>query len=312
MGGPSSEHEVSLKSGGNVLKFAPADLYDLEPVLIDKEGKWQLPAADLNSKFDLAFIALHGAYGEDGRVQRDLEDCGLKYTGSDPVASALGMNKFLSLQLMKDHGLTVPDTFYVSRLNWLDHSYKILERIKDLFPSPWVVKPNNGGSSFDTFIVENFFDLSSVMFELMERHFNVIVQPYIEGREVTCGVLDFGLPGTAYPLVPTEIIPQKGSFFDFQSKYEVGGSEEITPASFSDHTLDLIRRIAKRTHEIIGCRGMSRTDMIVSPKGDIYVLEINTIPGLTETSLLPQGAQALGISFSELINRVIKSGLNSN
>jgi len=136
MGGPSSEHEVSLKSGGNVLKFAPADLYDLEPVLIDREGKWQLPAADLNSKFDLAFIALHGAYGEDGRVQRDLEDYGLKYTGSDPVASALGMNKFLSLQLMKDHGLTVPDTFYVSRLNWLDHSYKILERIKDLFPSP--------------------------------------------------------------------------------------------------------------------------------------------------------------------------------
>ena len=147
------------------------------------------------------------------------------------------------------------------------------------------------------------------MAELFEKYRDLIIQPFIDGREVTCGVLDHGVSRSAYTLPVTEIKPKLSHFFDYESKYKVGGAEEITPAKMSEAWLKEIERVAKQAHVVLGCHGMSRVDMIIGRDGKVYVLEVNTIPGLTKTSLLPQEAKAKKISFSDLIGRIIESGL---
>ncbi len=311
MGGPSSEYEVSLKSGENVLKCLDREKYHPEAILIDKNGQWPIEIEELKN-FDLAFIAMHGPYGEDGTIQSLLESLKIPYNGSSSLTSALAMNKYLTSKVLKAHDLIVPPSFLVTKMEWEKIPSFIAYQIKHYFGYPVVIKPNNQGSSIGVSLVENEFGLTGAFNEIFSLTREAIIQPYIKGREVTCGVLDYGWPDSAYPLVPTEIIPKKSKIFDYQAKYEPGASKEITPAPLPSSLNKEIQKVALAVHKILGCSGVSRTDMILGEDKKIYVLETNTIPGMTETSLIPQQAAALGISFSQLLDRIISAALNKH
>lgn len=312
MGGPSSEHEVSLKSAAQVAAYLNRDKYEVGQVLIDKRGRWPVSPQELSRHADVAFIAMHGEFGEDGTVQRILEDAGLCYTGSDSRASALGMNKFLSLRLFRDGLLKVPDSWLIHLKEWTRSPRTILEKIKTRLGFPLVVKPNSAGSSVGVAIIKEARDLEKSFNESFGSASEILLQPYIRGREVTGGVLDYGTPSSAFALMPTEIIPQAGDFFDFASKYERGGALEITPPDLPETFIRNIQRTALLAHRLVGARGFSRTDMIFAPDGQLFVLEINTIPGFTERSLVPQAARAGGLTFDSLLDGIILAALHAH
>ena len=308
-GGPSSEHDVSLKSGQMVLD-ALKKTYETTNVFIDRAGKWNIHPADLKFFADYAFIALHGSYGEDGSVQRELEDHHIPYTGSDSLASALGMNKFLSLRLFRDAGLRIPHTLLFMRSAWCNDSKRIIQKTLHYLHFPLVVKPNREGSSVGVSIVKNKEELAEAFGNCFSFSRDVLTEEFIKGREFTCGVLDHGWGESAYALLPTEIIPRVSHFFDYRAKYEIGGSFEVTPpVGLSRTIMREIRDTAVRAHRLIGASGFSRTDFILDENGKLHTIEINTIPGLTGESLLPKAASAGNISFSELIEKIIHAAL---
>ena len=306
MGGPSSEHEVSLKSGRNVMR-ALKDKYAVQGVLVSKSGEWPFSTEELKRNADIAFIAMHGTYGEDGTVQSILDEVGMPYTGSDALQSALAMNKFISLRALRDHGLRVPRSVLIHQVAWRRNPFAISNDINNYLHYPLIVKPNALGSSVGVEVVEAPVGLDRTIERGFESARDLVAQSYIPGREFTCAVLDHGTAGTAYSLLPTEIIPRNARFFDYKEKYSRGGALEVTPANVNEVWSREIRRAALRAHEALGCRGMSRTDMILGRDGALYVLETNTIPGFTSRSLLPQGAEAMGISFPDLLDRIVNA-----
>lgn len=312
MGGPSVEHEVSLKTGRNVVANLDRRSYEVMPVVISKKGEWDISPEELRDQVDIAFIAMHGHYGEDGHVQSELEEVDMPYTGSDAHSSALGMNKFLSLRMLREAGFDVPQTLHFDRSEWLWDPGRVMRETGMLIGLPLVLKPNRGGSSLDTVFVSDELKLERVFSDLFEKHRDLIVQPLIEGREFACGVLDLGHRLSAYPLLPTEIVPQLGEFFDYDSKYKKGGAEEITPARLPDSWILHIRRKSREAHHVLNLRGVSRADYILGNDGNLYILEVNTIPGMTKVSLLPKAAEAMGISFCGLLDRIIDAALASS
>lgn len=309
MGGPSSEHEVSLKSGKQVLAHLDKDAYEAEPVFISKKGVWDKTPEALREEADVAFIAMHGEYGEDGGVQAALAMAGIPHTGSDALTSALAMNKFLTGELLRRNGLAVPLTFLVHKREWAHERDAVIGRLKHYLSFPFVVKPNNLGSSVGVSVVKDWDGFLEAMRMAFSHSREALVQAFVVGKELTCGVLDYGWKGSEYPLLPTEIVPKSNHFFDYDAKYVARGSDEITPARIPEHLLRAVQRTAQAAHASIGARGVSRTDMIVDPRGTVYVLEVNTIPGMTEESLLPKAAAESGIPFSELLHRIIEAAL---
>ncbi|MCL4404258.1 D-alanine--D-alanine ligase [Patescibacteria group bacterium] len=308
-GGPSPEHEVSLKSGKNVLKHLNPEKYEGFEFVVSKTGEWPLAEETLRAQADLAFIAMHGPYGEDGTVQHLLETMSLPHTGSSAAASALGMNKFISLRHLADHGLTVPRTLLFHRIEWLRDRAAVLQKVQWYLEKPWVVKPNRGGSSIGVKMAGTPDELFHALEEGFEETPDIIVQPFIAGREYTCAVLDSGISGAAFSLPPTEIVPQGRSFFDYEAKYTPGASLEITPARAPQSYITAFQRTALFAHNVLGCRGFSRTDMILGRDHKLYVLEVNTIPGLTENSLLPKAAASYGLSMQDVLDVVIEAAL---
>ncbi len=308
-GGPSPEHEVSLKSGKNVLKHLNPEKFEGFEFVVSRAGGWPMTEEALRTQADLAFIAMHGPYGEDGTIQHMLEAMSLPHTGSSAAAAALGMNKFVSLRHLADHGLTVPRTLLFHRIGWQADRVAVLQKTKWYLEKPWVVKPNRGGSSIGVRIAQT----PNELFHSFEAGFaetpDLIVQSFIPGREYTCAVLDSGLPGAAFALPVTEIIPQKSLFFDYEAKYTPGAALEITPARVPQSYKIAFQRIALQSHRALGCRGFSRTDMILGKDKKIYVLEVNTIPGLTENSLLPKAAEAYGLTMEQVLDLVIEAAL---
>ena len=292
MGGPSSEHEVSLQTGEQILQNLDKKKFEVSPIKIEKDGTWPITLEKLKSQTDLVFIALHGEYGEDGQIQSLLETFGIPYTGSGPLASALAMDKEKTAVLLAANKILTPKTIKTAKN----------------FQMPVVVKPANLGSSVGVKIVQRLGDLEPAINFAKQYSGAVMIQLYIRGWEFTCGVLEINK--TAVALVPTEIIPKKGNFFDFASKYEIGGSEEVTPPDLPKEFIKLLQETALKTHRTLGCSGMSRTDMILGENGKLYVLEINTIPGMTKTSLLPQQAAKMGFNFPRLLEIIIQSALN--
>ncbi len=312
VGGPSSEHEVSLMTGENVLKSFDPEKFAAETVIIGKGGEWPFPSEELPNRYDVAFIAMHGTYGEDGTIQAILEEASIPYTGSGKLSSALGMNKFLSLRLFRDGGLTIPPTLHFHLQDFKKHEDEVVKKILWYLEKPWVIKPNAGGSSIGVEIVKDEDSLRKALREAAKTYKDTLVQPLIVGREVTCGVIDHGTHGSAFALPPTEIVPRVSDFFDYKAKYESGGSDEITPARFPESYLKEFRNIALKAHHLTGCRGFSRTDMMVGKDGKIYVLEINTIPGLTKESLVPKAAHTYGISFQKLLEMLVEAAFTSH
>lgn len=300
VGGPSSEHEVSINSGKVVHTHLDKDKYVITPILIDKQGNWPVDPEHVAKTSDVAFIAMHGEYGEDGQVQEILRDIKLPHTGSDVMASSLAMNKILANRTFKAHGINIPNSHVVDLrdLPHIDHSK---------YELPAVVKPADRGSSVGVSVVRRTGDLEDALHKAFAYSTRAMIEEYIHGRELTCGVVDDGM-GNSFPLPVTEIIPG-AHFFDYDSKYTKGASEEITPARISDDLSGAVQAIALRAHHAVGASGFSRTDMMLSDEGDLYVIELNTIPGLTETSLIPQAAIAHGMTLPELFDRLIEAAI---
>ncbi len=308
-GGPSSEHEVSLWSAEMVLKNLDRKKYEVHFVVMGKDGKWKFNTGRTfdvgdaityikHSRFDFAFIAMHGFFGEDGRMQALLEWMEISHSGSGVKSSAMAMDKHVSNLLYATHGLRVPN-------------YIVLDtganKKRSTFPLPFVVKPICGGSTVGVSIVKKSEDLKSALAKAFEEDGRVMIQEHIQGREFTCGVLE-NKNGRSFALPPTEIIPKTSNLFDYRAKYTNGGSAEITPPRLPKPQINELQKLALRAHEILGCRGMSRSDFILR-KSKFYILETNTIPGMTATSLLPQAARVAGISFTEMLDLIIAAGM---
>src|SRR3989344_1558019 len=298
VGGPSSEHDVSLASGMVVHANLDRGKYEVIPVLIGRKGEWPIEPKHLKDMVDVAFIAMHGEYGEDGVVQELLRDSGIPYTGSDHMASALAMNKILSRRLFGAHGMNVPESVIFNH-------YESAERDWSNIPLPAVVKPSDRGSSVGVGIARSIDEVKLALERAFTYSKTALIERYIHGRELTCGIVDDGM-GHAFPLPVTEILPKLG-FFDYNAKYTQGATDEITPARILEKEAGLAQAVALRAHELVGASGFSRTDMILGEDGNLYVLELNTIPGMTENSLLPKAALVHGMTLGELFDRIIEA-----
>lgn len=299
MGGPSAEHDISLKTAGRILKHLDREKYRILPVKVDANGNWPITMAALKKQTDIAFIAMHGTYGEDGQIQNTLETFGIPYTGSNPQTSAIAMDKERAMKLFAENNLTVPAYFIVHKKDNASLSWKHPRH----FTLPVIIKPTASGSSMGVHLIHSWGDLPKALKNAFEYSPSVIIQEYIAGKEVSCGVLEIN--GNAVPLVPTEILPGKEFFFGYESKYAVDGSRKLTPPNLPAPMIKKIQLAALNAHKTLGCSGVSITDMIIDKKGVLNILELNTIPGMTETGLLSQGAKALGIGFSGLLDKII-------
>jgi D-alanine-D-alanine ligase len=284
LGGPSAEREVSLRSGSAVaraLRAAGHSVVEIDP----KPGALSLPKG-----VEVAFVALHGTYGEDGGVQTELEALGVPYTGCGPAASRTAFDKAETKARLNAAGIRTPRGLVLETAPDAPPA--------DAPPAPFVVKPARQGSSVGLAFAETAAELPGAVRHALAHDTRVLVEERIAGREITAGVLG----GEALPVV--EVRPKAGAY-DYANKYTPGRTEYLCPAPFDEDTTRRIRATALGAFDALGCRDYARIDMIVTPSGEPVVLEVNTLPGMTETSLLPKAAAAAGMDFTELCRRMI-------
>ena len=307
-GGPSSEYDVSLKTGQSVLAHLP-EHYQGHEILITKDGVWHwkgLPVTPdkIARQVDVFFNALHGEYGEDGRLQNVLDQLGTPYTGSGTFASAVGMNKELAKEAFRRQGLKVPQGLRLRRHEEGNHSRQVFEKIAP----PWIVKPLASGSSVGLFFARTYPELVQSIKKALEISPNVLVEEYIRGREATCGVVD-DFRGQRYYALPAIEIRKPGGkqVWNYTDKYS-GETQEICPGNFTRGEKETLEGMAIKAHDALGLRHYSRSDFILSPRG-IYILETNTLPGMTAESLLPKALSAVGCKYPDFLDHVIKLAL---
>jgi D-alanine-D-alanine ligase len=293
MGGRSAEREVSLNTGRQVTDALTS--IGMRPQVIDTGGSDFIRQIQ-DSDAEVCFIALHGRFGEDGTMQGMLELLGMPYVGSGVLASALAMDKVMSKLVFERDGIpTPPWARIVAGQTWS------VDEITAALGPKTVVKPANEGSSVGMTIVHEPAELPAGIELALSFDDNVIVERFVAGVEVTVGVLG----NDDLVALPTlEIVPEH-EFYDYESKYLPGMSKHIIPARVSDDVRAECQRLAIEAHRALGCRGMSRSDTIVAEDGSVYLLEVNTIPGMTSTSLLPDAARAAGIEFPELCRMLV-------
>jgi len=342
MGGRTAEHEVSLETGRVIVNALDKNEYNVKPVVITKTGKWMVSrgyirqleetfeVADvkesdiaplstgtaldkaMEEKVDVVFIAMHGPLGEDGTVQGLLEMADIPYTGSGVLSSSLAMHKVKSRQLFQHNGLNVPQSLTFTVWEWDESPSDVISKVKAEICFPCVLKPVELGSSVGVSIVETEAEFKNAFREVLRYSNEVLIEEFLDGLEVTCAVLGAAGGREPTPLIPTQIIPVTSQFFDYEAKYTPGATEEITPPrDVGDDMIREIQQTAVRAHKILVCGGMSRTDMIIRD-GVLYVLELNTIPGMTEVSLYPQAASAAGIKFPELLGKLIQLAIETH
>jgi D-alanine-D-alanine ligase len=297
MGGRSGEREVSLRSGKRV--FDSLKRQGFKVISLDADEK--LIENLKKNNIDIAYIMLHGKFGEDGTVQGTLEHFGIPYTGSKILASALAMNKVASKRIFQATGIPTPQYLPVDRNKSIGDQ---CEKIKRIFPFPLVVKPISEGSSLGVSIVKEEEKLEKVLSETVEKFKDIFIEEYIKGREVTVGILGTGDDLAALPIL--ELKP-KAEFYDYKAKYSKGGTDFILPAKLPEALYSHTQEVALRAHRSLGCYGVSRVDIIIGGNHTPYVHEVNTIPGMTDASDLPAEAQCAGISFDELVARILES-----
>lgn len=312
-GGPSSEYEVSLKTGAGVIAALYDDPVCVRDVIITKRGEWMVggfvktPEQAL-AGVDVVFIALHGTYGEDGTVQRILERIGVPYTGSGPYASALAMNKVLTKDFLRQHGIRMPQHLRLARDGVADIRQTAYS-IEKLFGPEYVIKPVSGGSSIDTAMASGASELTNILNDVFQRVEVVMVEERIHGKEATVGVLERYRNEPAYVMPAIEIVPPaKAAFFSADVKY-TGETEEICPGRFTTAEKEELLATARAVHRALGLRHYSRSDFMVTPHG-AYFLEVNTLPGLTEASLFPKAIEAVGGSYRELVTHLLRLARN--
>ncbi|MBT9132116.1 D-alanine--D-alanine ligase [candidate division NPL-UPA2 bacterium Unc8] len=290
MGGKSSEREISLRSGKAVIHALMKK--GMEVISLDAADNWN--RAIKKKDIDVAFIALHGKYGEDGVVQSLLEKLNIPYTGSGVEASRVAFDKVCAKEIFLKENIPTPD-FYI--LNGTNGS-----RVKGWHMEvPLVVKPARGGSAIGISIVKEEKEFQPALEKAIKYDSRVLIERYVKGKEITVGILN----GTALPVVE---IRSKRDFFDFEAKYTAELHEFIIPAPLEEEIYHRVQEISLQSHSVLGCSGFSRVDLILSG-GETYVLEVNTIPGLTDVSLFPAAAEAAGIDFPELCQKIIEIAL---
>lgn len=297
MGGRSGEREVSLRSGKRVFNSLKNQGYNVISMDLEDDLVSRLKA----EKVDIVYNILHGRFGEDGMVQGLLEMAGIPYTGSKILASALAMNKLASKRVFDAVGIPTPKYLEV------DASCDIKresERIIKNFPFPLVLKPTSEGSSLGVTVIKEHRDFSEVLEKTVKEFKDVFVEEYIKGREITVGVLGTNCDLQALPIL--ELVP-KNEFYDYHAKYTSGMTEFVLPARLSNALTKKVQETAVRAHKALGCYGVSRVDMIVGQDNVPYVHEVNSIPGMTDRSDLPAEAEHAGISFDQLVVRILAS-----
>lgn len=292
MGGFSSEKQVSLLTGEEIIKNLNKEIYEIIPIVINSKEE----VFEKIKNIDFVFIALHGEFGEDGCIQAILETMNIPYSGSNPLTSALCMNKRQSKRILKSEGINVAEGIAlrketpISPLTLVDLSF------------PLIVKPNNGGSSIGISLVNCEEELTTALEEAFIYCEEVLVEEYLKGKEYTVPILN----GTALPILE---ITFNSSFFNYDAKYTSKDTlEEV--ALLPENLNNEIKAIAEKSYKLLDCKAYARVDIIVS-NGKPYVLELNTLPGMTSASLFPKSAKAVGISFRELLTQIINYSLNN-
>jgi D-alanine-D-alanine ligase len=297
-GGSSSEREVSLEGGKAALEAFDRSKYDITTY----DPKYDLEAIVKDSdNIDAAFVLLHGENGEDGRIQGLLDLLNIPYQGSGVLASALAMNKEKSKEFYKANSIPVAEHIIFNKF-----TDKTQQEIIDKIGFPVVIKPAIGGSSIALSLVENKKDLEDACKKALDESEIAMAEEYIQGVELTCPVIGNENP-EALPVI--EICPKHGhKFFDYEAKYKAGETDEICPARIDEKTRIKVQELSIKAHQVLTCKGYSRTDLILK-EDKLYVLETNTIPGMTKNSLLPLSARNAGMSFSDLLDRLVKLSL---
>jgi D-alanine-D-alanine ligase len=297
MGGMSGEREISLKSGKRVLETLLSQGYDAVGIDVDRDIASKLG----DEKVDIAFIMLHGRYGEDGVIQGLLEQAQIPYTGSGVLASALSMNKVMSKKIFIGEGIPTPDYIEIPRACEIDQA---VELVMGNIPFPVVVKPVNEGSSLGVVIAEDVSILRDGIKKDIEEYGDIMAEQFVKGTSVTVGILGLDESTRALPIL--ELRP-KNPFYDYEAKYTQGMTEFICPAQLEKEVYSTTQYYALLAHLRLGCRGFSRVDIQVDATGKPFVLEVNTIPGMTELSDLPAEAEVEGISYQDLVIEMLKS-----
>jgi len=295
MGGPSAEREVSLNTGNAILGALVEKGYHAVGIELDPPKLFEQLKA---SGCDVVFNAIHGEFGEDGKLQGALELLGIPYTGSGVLASAMAMDKAASKHLFVASAISTPKSKVYTKV---DLKRDLVKEITAEFAIPVVVKSAAQGSSIGVTIVEKQEDLPEAIKNAFEYSPNILVEEFIKGRELTVAVWG-NERKEALPII--EIIPHSGKY-DYKSKYTKGATEYIVPAELDEIIVQKVQAVALRAFDVLGCTGIARVDIMLGENGVPYVLEVNSVPGMTATSLVPKAAKAAGISFTDLCEKLL-------
>jgi len=315
-GGDSSEYIVSVKSGANVLKAINPDLFNPwlvrikgeEWVILEGEEKiaeidksdFSFTVGTTKTTFDYAYIIIHGTPGEDGKLQGYFEMLKIPYSSCDVQSSALTFNKFFCNNYLRSFGIPIANSVRL----FAGEKYSASEIVASL-GLPLFVKPSAGGSSFGVTKVKKGEDLVDAVNKALDESPETIIEQFIDGKEFTCGVVKIGDRKLVFPV--TEVIPAN-EFFDYDAKYKPGMADEITPARIPDELTLKVQTLSSQIYDLCSCKGIVRVDYILQGE-TFYFLEVNTVPGMTETSFIPQQIKAMGLEMTNLLTEIIDSGL---
>jgi D-alanine-D-alanine ligase len=299
-GGRSLERQVSLRSGARVEDALGRLGHEVVPIDV---------AVDLIHRLretgpEVAFIAMHGRDGEDGTVQELLEILGIPYTGSGVLACTRATDKVLAKHLMVEAGIPTPEFFAFNETAFRElGAAEALPAIEERLDFPIVVKPSSQGSALGIKFARSAADVPAALVAAFSYDSRVLLERYVDGRDLAVSILD------DEPLPVVEAVPRDEEFYDFEARYEIGRTDFVCPADLADGLTEQAHDLALRTHRLLGCSGFARVDLMLDTAGELTVLEANPIPGLTETSLLPQAAEAAGVPFDELVGRILELAL---
>lgn len=291
MGGISSEREISLNSGKSIIENINKNKYEIVPIVIDKKEDIINKVKDI----DFALLALHGQFGEDGTVQAVLQTLGIPYSGCGPLSSGMCMDKDVTKAVLQAANIRTAPWINLTKNDKIN--YKKIDELG----YPVVVKPTHGGSSVATFVVKEEKEIEECVKEAFKWDSEVMIEKFIKGDEITC-------PIYKNKMLPVIAIKPKAEFFDFASKYNDGGAEEVV-VELEKELHEEVEKMALATYKALKCEVYSRVDMIVTKEGIPYVLEVNTLPGMTKNSLIPKSAAAMNIGFAELIDMIIEDSM---
>lgn len=296
-GGVSKERDVSISTSRGIMDALRKHGHDVIGIDFHPERLQEIIELDV----DLVFIGLHGKFGEDGSVQGLLDMLEIPYVGSGVLASSLAMDKHMAKQLFNQENIPVAkDVRY--RITDQKQIAEIVDEINATFTPPFVIKPNREGSTLGLTIVNNIHQIEQAINDAIQSDSYILVEQFIKGKELTVPIMGKMGNETALPII--EII-SKNELYDYEAKYETGGSEHIIPARINQEQTEQIKKYAIKAHQALGCETYSRADFLLTDDGTAYILEVNTLPGMTPTSLFPDSAAQVGITYEEMIEKFV-------